>query len=118
TGDGDIDVAQHFEVAEAFGQAGECEFWSHAPAQSRVHGTSTRSIQLKPAVIAMPAVARMTTPANKSGMLKASADWLISRPSPAREPNNSATTTPVRPRQMPSFKPARIIGTADGSETL
>ena len=66
----------------------------------------------------MPAIASTTTPANSSGMLKASADWLISRPRPAREPNSSATTTPIRPRPMPSFRPARMNGTADGSDTL
>ena len=66
----------------------------------------------------MPANASTTTPANSSGMLKASADWLISRPSPAREPNSSATTTPIRPRPMPSLSPARMNGMAEGSDTL
>jgi len=52
--------------------------------------------QPKPAVMTIPATARMITPANSSGMLKASADWLMRRPSPAREPNSSATTTPIK----------------------
>ena len=51
-------------------------------AQSLVHGTSLSSSQEKPAVMAMPAAASTTTPANSSGMLKLSADWLMRRPEP------------------------------------
>src|SRR5262252_5689747 len=55
----------------------------------------------------MPATARTTTPANRSGILNESAEALISRPRPAREPNNSATTTPMSPRPMPKLEPGQ-----------
>ena len=51
-------------------QSGDGELGGHAR-QSRVHGTSSPSSQVKPAVMTMPATARTTTPANSSGMLKA-----------------------------------------------
>src|SRR5215472_2013580 len=118
--DRQLDRAQRLERIEPFGEGRDGELGGHPvpPVQSRVHGTSLLSSQPKPAVIAMPAAASTTTPANSSGMLKASADWLIRRPSPAREPNSSATTTAIRPRPMPSLRPARMNGVADGSETL
>src|SRR5262249_22061393 len=78
----DIEAAKTLELAEPFAQASDRELGLHG--QSLVQGTSRRSITLKPAVMAMPAAASTTTPANRSGMLKASAEALIRRPSPAR----------------------------------
>ena len=109
---------QHLELAEPLvqmpGRFRACAAMASPSSTARARF----STQPKPAVMAMPATASTITPANSSGMLKASADWLISRPRPAREPNSSATTTPIRPRPMPSLRPARMNGSADGSDTL
>src|SRR6185312_16708655 len=116
--DREVDGAQRLEGAEAHREVGDLELGRGQCPYSLVQGKSFCSSRLKPAVSAMPAVARITTPANRFGMLKVSADWLMSCPSPAREPNSSATTTPMRPRPMPSFNPAMMKGMAEGSETM
>ena len=43
---------------------------------------------------------------------------LMRKPSPARAPASSPTTTPISPRPTPNRKPAKIYGAALGSATL
>src|SRR5437016_2891715 len=110
----EADELQELLGALPFGRAHSAR---HLPPDDRVceHGAPRQEVV---GLEYEPAAASTITPANRSGILNASADWAINRPSPAREPNSSATTTPISPRPMPSLSPARMNGTADGSETL
>ena len=95
---------------EIFGEPGHVELWSgHRTSCATLRqGATARSIHFKPSTMATPKNENISTPNSTVGVSKLWPAVPISQPSPAVDPNNSATTTPVSARPMPNRKPTTM----------